>query len=57
MILTTILLISDFPDICANNGTCVNVFADFKCVCTEEWTGKECDCLKGIMLFFSPCPV
>lgn len=37
----------DFPDICANNGTCVNVFADFKCVCTEEWTGKECDCLKG----------
>lgn len=37
----------DYPDICENNGTCQNVFADFKCLCTAEWTGKECRCRKG----------
>lgn len=28
---------------CVNNGTCITRAADYDCVCSEEWTGNNCE--------------
>ena len=34
---------------CANNGTCVDLIADFSCICDDAWTGENCSI--GMYLF------
>ena len=36
------------PNPCLNGGTCTDDLNDYKCNCTEEWEGKNCDTSKLI---------
>ena len=36
---------------CENGGNCTNEADDFRCNCTEQWTGKNCSVGRYYLLF------
>lgn len=40
---------------CHNGGTCINLLGAFKCECTEDYVGKQCEALRLITCENQPC--
>lgn len=40
---------------CHNGGNCTDLIADFKCDCSEEYAGKQCDVLRLVTCDNLPC--
>lgn len=40
---------------CHNGGNCTDLIADFRCECSEEYAGKQCDVLRLVTCENTPC--